>query len=58
MSNLTEEVVSEIKAMQDIGMVLPANVFDVLKKEDLDALKCMSVSEMADYVIMIASLKE
>ena len=58
MSNLTEEVLSEIKAMQDIGMTLPENVFDVLKNEDLDALKCMSVSEMADYVIMIASLKE
>lgn len=53
-TNINQEVVSELKAMKEIGMRVPAKVIRSAQTADLSGYENMKASEIADLLIDLA----
>lgn len=51
---INQKVISELKAMKEVGIRIPKKVFAFTESEDMTQYNNMSISEIADLMIELA----
>ena len=51
---INQKVISELKAMKEVGIRIPKKVFAFTESEDMTQYNNMSISEIADLMVELA----